>query len=148
MLLESTVIFCRRPLRNAFTPASKVAALMRSFSASRSYANSWKYEMPPIIAAPATMWSQSIASSLRSLASLASPSTSRYRGSSSKVRDTRPYLLKLSTPTTSRSEEHTSELQSHHDLVCRLLLEKKKKNNKTDTLNKLKKTTKVVYTLH
>src|SRR5437773_11558921 len=27
---------------------------------------------------------------------------------------------------TSRSEEHTSELQSHHDLVCRLLLEKKK----------------------
>src|SRR5437773_7563674 len=29
-----------------------------------------------------------------------------------------------------RSEEHTSELQSHHDLVCRLLLEKKKKNKK------------------
>src|SRR5437773_7307421 len=27
--------------------------------------------------------------------------------------------------TWSRSEEHTSELQSHHDLVCRLLLEKK-----------------------
>src|SRR5437667_12500354 len=34
-----------------------------------------------------------------------------------------------------RSEEHTSELQSHHDLVCRLLLEKKKKkkiNNKKE----------------
>src|SRR5436190_17345681 len=33
-----------------------------------------------------------------------------------------------------RSEEHTSELQSHSDLVCRLLLEKKKKNkvNSTD----------------
>src|SRR5436190_17355788 len=28
-----------------------------------------------------------------------------------------------------RSEEHTSELQSHSDLVCRLLLEKKKKQN-------------------
>src|SRR5437773_8798213 len=28
-----------------------------------------------------------------------------------------------------RSEEHTSELQSHHDLVCRLLLEKKKNTN-------------------
>src|SRR5438034_8263290 len=27
-----------------------------------------------------------------------------------------------------RSEEHTSELQSHSDLVCRLLLEKKKYN--------------------
>src|SRR5438132_5209429 len=30
-------------------------------------------------------------------------------------------------PSDSRSEEHTSELQSHSDLVCRLLLEKKKK---------------------
>src|SRR5437588_8020200 len=29
-----------------------------------------------------------------------------------------------------RSEEHTSELQSHSDLVCRLLLEKKNKPNK------------------
>src|SRR5438552_10204631 len=29
-----------------------------------------------------------------------------------------------------RSEEHTSELQSPDHLVCRLLLEKKKKNNK------------------
>src|SRR5438874_13453994 len=29
--------------------------------------------------------------------------------------------------TSSRSEEHTSELQSRRDLVCRLLLEKKKK---------------------
>src|SRR5260370_32254441 len=29
-----------------------------------------------------------------------------------------------------RSEEHTSELQSHLNLVCRLLLEKKKKNTK------------------
>jgi len=30
------------------------------------------------------------------------------------------------TATLQRSEEHTSELQSHSDLVCRLLLEKKK----------------------
>src|SRR5438874_13700519 len=30
----------------------------------------------------------------------------------------------------SRSEEHTSELQSRRDLVCRLLLEKKKKKKK------------------
>src|SRR5207249_12142079 len=36
-----------------------------------------------------------------------------------------------------RSEEHTSELQSRFDLVCRLLLEKKKK--KTPTHNKTKK---------
>src|SRR2546427_5171996 len=31
----------------------------------------------------------------------------------------------------SRSEEHTSELQSQSNLVCRLLLEKKKKKSKT-----------------
>src|SRR2546427_3664453 len=34
-------------------------------------------------------------------------------------------------PCPCRSEEHTSELQSQSNLVCRLLLEKKKKNNKT-----------------
>src|SRR5688500_19357467 len=33
-----------------------------------------------------------------------------------------------SRPATQRSEEHTSELQSPCNLVCRLLLEKKKKN--------------------
>src|SRR5947207_4306224 len=33
-----------------------------------------------------------------------------------------------------RSEEHTSELQSHSDLVCRLLLEKKKKIRNTDNM--------------
>src|SRR5438034_4187555 len=32
----------------------------------------------------------------------------------------------LGTHPSTRSEEHTSELQSHSDLVCRLLLEKKK----------------------
>src|SRR5215218_9289511 len=38
-------------------------------------------------------------------------------------------------PRGSRSEEHTSELQSHSDLVCRLLLEKKK-NEKNDALER------------
>src|SRR5437667_1219369 len=38
-----------------------------------------------------------------------------------------PWTWRLSTAVGGRrSEEHTSELQSHHDLVCRLLLEKKK----------------------
>src|SRR5467141_2169536 len=46
-----------------------------------------------------------------------------------------------------RSEEHTSELQSHLNLVCRLLLEKKKKKTKTHFIiqkkkNKKKKKTK------
>src|SRR5438132_10232402 len=41
-----------------------------------------------------------------------------------------PLGLKLATSASAplRSEEHTSELQSHSDLVCRLLLEKKKQD--------------------
>src|SRR5438034_8572384 len=42
------------------------------------------------------------------------------------LRDARPHV--------ERSEEHTSELQSHSDLVCRLLLEKKKKNKQMITV--------------
>src|SRR5216683_5808264 len=40
---------------------------------------------------------------------------------------TRPLVTPARQPDDSRSEEHTSELQSRSDLVCRLLLEKKKK---------------------
>src|SRR5215813_15607660 len=39
----------------------------------------------------------------------------------------------------SRSEEHTSELQSRPHLVCRLLLEKKKKKRKPKWIEKQKK---------
>src|SRR5207237_9701321 len=37
-------------------------------------------------------------------------------------------LVKSCAKTVDRSEEHTSELQSHLNLVCRLLLEKKKQH--------------------
>src|SRR5438477_2456778 len=37
------------------------------------------------------------------------------------------YIVRQPTDVIIRSEEHTSELQSHVNLVCRLLLEKKKK---------------------
>src|SRR5437773_8813547 len=47
------------------------------------------------------------------------------------VRRVRQVLVALA-----RSEEHTSELQSHHDLVCRLLLEKKKNKQQTILLVK------------
>src|SRR2546430_8446310 len=45
-----------------------------------------------------------------------------------------PHLHLLAT-SGGRSEEHTSELQSQSNLVCRLLLEKKKKNVTTQTCN-------------
>src|SRR5438034_6831875 len=47
----------------------------------------------------------------------------RYAGSNTVASRTMALLGQTAT----RSEEHTSELQSHSDLVCRLLLEKKKK---------------------
>src|SRR6266853_2211250 len=39
-----------------------------------------------------------------------------------------PLVVELKRNVAVRSEEHTSELQSQSNLVCRLLLEKKKKN--------------------
>src|SRR5690349_22975173 len=54
--------------------------------------------------------------------------------------DTGPIVLQRTVPIvpgdteetlSARSEEHTSELQSRRDLVCRLLLEKKKKQSNT-----------------
>src|SRR5437773_6241966 len=48
--------------------------------------------------------------------------------------------ISFGTAASRRSEEHTSELQSHHDLVCRLLLEKKKKKKKKNKTTHTKNT--------
>src|SRR6266496_5445867 len=58
----------------------------------------------------------------------------------------RPAAPGSATPSTTRSEEHTSELQSRRDLVCRLLLEKKKKIINTYTILKKKKKKKIKIT--
>src|SRR5947208_9781499 len=50
----------------------------------------------------------------------------RYIASSSRIRSELAVPIRELAP--DRSEEHTSELQSPDHLVCRLLLEKKKKN--------------------
>src|SRR5690349_23478068 len=60
------------------------------------------------------------------------PYTTLFRSISmmrSKLRMT--IWLNWSRSPSARSEEHTSELQSRRDLVCRLLLEKKKKKKNT-----------------
>src|SRR5688572_32363315 len=44
-----------------------------------------------------------------------------------RIADARSRLLQATGQAPQRSEEHTSELQSQSNLVCRLLLEKKKK---------------------
>src|SRR5690349_23766105 len=63
--------------------------------------------------------------------SAASSPSSQPTGSSSAVMRLRNSpATRPSGAQSSRSEEHTSELQSRRDLVCRLLLEKKKKKKK------------------
>src|SRR5882672_3199133 len=61
------------------------------------------------------------------------PYTTLFRSSlcppSARIYGPRPWWDSGQRP--DRSEEHTSELQSHSDLVCRLLLEKKKEYNKS-----------------
>src|SRR5260370_26260393 len=52
------------------------------------------------------------------------------RQSGSKCRVIRAFAM-------DRSEEHTSELQSHLNLVCRLLLEKKKKETNNQTTSSI-----------
>src|SRR5215216_7427511 len=71
------------------------------------------------------------------------PYTTLFR---SRDRTRRPPQLRATGPcetassrSFSRSEEHTSELQSPDHLVCRLLLEKKKKNKKPLLITKKKK---------
>src|SRR5438132_7206147 len=58
------------------------------------------------------------------------PYTTLFRSHDSAAPQSDKSFLPFASPLhglTERSEEHTSELQSHSDLVCRLLLEKKKR---------------------
>src|SRR5690242_21519678 len=59
-----------------------------------------------------------------------SPSSTSITASTASYGERLLFSLTLSPELAVRSEEHTSELQSHVNLVCRLLLEKK---NKKDT---------------
>src|SRR5687768_18349758 len=74
------------------------------------------------------------------------PYTTLFRSSSAcrlpeEPSTARPRSCRRSTgrPAKTRSEEHTSELQSRLHLVCRLLLEKKKKKKKKQTQTEIKK---------
>src|SRR5438132_10781938 len=60
--------------------------------------------------------------------------------------DTRHRMETYATKACARSEEHTSELQSHSDLVCRLLLEKKKKQKKQQPIPNNRSDSSVFYT--
>src|SRR5438034_2952554 len=73
---------------------------------------------------------------------LGKPKSAAYSPKPNKTTRDIPCGTKTPRPTWAplRSEEHTSELQSHSDLVCRLLLEKKKKKTKNKHPKQLKQT--------
>src|SRR5260221_10720865 len=99
----------------------------------RSRARSWRVPRP-VSCENATVKAPSAASGdwKRGRRSNFAPSARTTACSSAGVsggRRTRPVTqLAFASSESGRSEEHTSELQSHSDLVCRLLLEKKKNN--------------------
>src|SRR5437667_5665138 len=93
----------------------------------------WAQLPPPVGRRPVVLVSRDEAYAIRELVTVV-PITTQVRGIPVEVplgRDEGlPRRSVANTDTlTTRSEEHTSELQSHHDLVCRLLLEKKKNTN-------------------
>src|SRR5687768_18014435 len=63
--------------------------------------------------------------------SVGSLPTAPWRGFVKRLTSAHPTGSDLRHPLRSRSEEHTSELQSRLHLVCRLLLEKKKSHHLT-----------------
>src|SRR5438034_7373346 len=67
-------------------------------------------------------------------AAQAQPAKRRCNTKAARDSGARSILLPGRNMSNARSEEHTSELQSHSDLVCRLLLEKKKKKKKKKTV--------------
>src|SRR5437667_7456203 len=95
----------RRPPRSTLFPYT---TLFRSFETHRDHMLDavWRGGNPPLVGAP-------------------------FLDDGNLHRRARPRYPLLGR-TMQRSEEHTSELQSHHDLVCRLLLEKKKKKIKQE----------------
>src|SRR5699024_11855700 len=72
------------------------------------------------------MYYSILSSCVNGVSYVSSFSTCRISPSSSGSSINDPLLLRSLTGNPWRSEEHTSELQSRFDLVCRLLLEKKK----------------------
>src|SRR5260370_11625630 len=77
-----------------------------------------------------TLFRSPLTVSTNPISTCVQPWPTRYRTTNGPKPDKTPARNKFSQsrPLRLRSEEHTSELQSHLNLVCRLLLKKKKKH--------------------
>src|SRR3989449_6573722 len=103
----------RRPPRSTLFPYT---TLFRSTVAGQAYMQPLTVTMDPRVALPPGALARQFALASRLVAALL--------GDSAALEQVRALRKELKA----RSEEHTSELQSRLHLVCRLLLEKKKKN--------------------
>src|SRR2546427_350952 len=114
------------------SPSRRAASLdRRAFSAATSIStNSARRASPTTQTGAAWAASAQAASSSNTLTSL---SLARFCSTAALVRRNCASSAELAT----RSEEHTSELQSQSNLVCRLLLEKKKYTTETTTVHTL-----------
>src|SRR3989442_2795842 len=93
-------------------------------------ASAWIGKTPSSTPASRIRWMFSEALNHRSVAQTCTPNSRRR-----KIDDDARPQPRSSTRKFGRSEEHTSELQSRPHLVCRLLLEKKKKKREYSTSN-------------
>src|SRR3990167_10105344 len=99
---------------------------MRAFAYILQIGYSHIYPQPPCSCTPSstTLHSSSV---VNSLASAATSGVSFFSLWSVTQRSTNTCATSICVRISARSEEHTSELQSQSNLVCRLLLEKKRK---------------------
>src|SRR5713101_8987248 len=105
---------------NTSNPSSSSAFPARRWTSTRPSRSAWAWAW---FVASLRTWHSAISSPKRS-----SPCKKK---SATRRPSTKNFSRKSKPPSRpNRSEEHTSELQSHVNLVCRLLLEKKKKNKK------------------
>src|SRR5207253_10048925 len=91
---------------------------------------------PPLSLHDALPISWSRGRATRARPNAAALATSADHGCQGTACRTKVTTANAAQPVASRSEEHTSELQSRGHLVCRLLLEKKKKNKKKQQMSK------------
>src|SRR5204863_7854335 len=114
------------PPRGTALPAGSSPPRLRGGQAGRAKARS----RFPGRSSPAPLPTKTIPRAIAGPPAIGEPGGDSQTGSPSRARQARSFPS--IRPMKTRSEEHTSELQSRRDLVCRLLLEKKKKKKQTD----------------
>src|SRR5690554_4140588 len=122
------------PLRLSVALTEYSSGLRSVFCRNASAITSFIKPFPDLTA---RLYASTAASSPRSSLILLKVCSVKVLSGNSRSASAYPHFLKPPSVNFMRSEEHTSELQSRPHLVCRLLLEKKKKKNKITSTRKI-----------